>query len=332
MRIQAVAVAVLVVGACGDDLHGLTLHELEASRRAAECERYVHCGVFDTVESCTAVFRATFDPALPAAIDAGKIRFDPVAASACNDALAARSCDVTAADARRLPDVCDRVLIGTIAAGATCLDDRECGTQRCDAARCEQNACCPGGCAAFVAPAKLDAACEPEVGCVDGAFCGADKVCHTLVAMAGDCHADAECALGLACIGPTELQAGACRPLPKLGEQCPYQRCAEIGARCDGQTCVRIGRAGDPCANGTECSEFFICDSSTQRCREQPHLGETCFGRCAGEAWCELTGATGTCRSPQPNAAPCTADNQCATQFCEEGAIFDQCAQPALCF
>lgn len=332
MRVRAVAAALLVLGACGDDLRGLTLDELEASRRAAECERYMRCGLFDSVDICTSVFRKNFDPALPAAVDAGKIRFDPVSAETCNAAIAARSCDVTAADTRQLPDVCDRVLVGTIAAGATCLDDRTCGTGRCDAARCEQNACCPGGCAAYAAPAKIDEACDPEVGCVDGAFCGADKLCHALVAMAGACRTDAECAIGLACIGPTELQAGACRPLPKLGEPCPYQRCAEIGARCDGQTCVPIGTTGDRCADSTECSEFHVCDSASQRCLDQPRLGDPCSGICAGEAWCEVTGASGTCRSPQPNAAPCSADNQCATQYCEEGAIFNQCAQPALCF
>jgi hypothetical protein len=37
------------------------------------------------------------------------------------------------------------------------------------------------------------------------------------------------------------------------------------------------------------------------------------------------------CRAPQSNAAPCTSDNQCATQFCEEGPLFDHCAEPALC-
>ena len=57
------------------------------------------------------VFRKTQDVSLLPSIDAGKLRFDPVAAVTCNRELANRSCDVTAADARELPAVCKRVLI-----------------------------------------------------------------------------------------------------------------------------------------------------------------------------------------------------------------------------
>lgn len=323
----------LVVAACGDNLPGIELSELEASRRAAECERYVRCDLFGAEDVCTALFRETYDPALTAMVDAGKLSYDPIAAAACNEALAARSCDTTAADARALPAVCSRVLIGTIAAGATCADDRECGTGRCDAPRCILNACCTGGCAAYVAPAKIDEACVPDTGCIEGAFCGADMHCHALGAMSAACDQDLHCAVGLACIGATELQAGACRPLPKLGEPCPYLRCAEIGARCDGVTCVPVGITGAPCANDTECSEFHRCEPTTQRCVDLPTLGQPCYGRCAGEAWCDTsTSNVGTCRTPQPNAVPCTASDQCASQYCEEGPIFDACAEPALCF
>lgn len=327
-------VAVLALAACGDNLEGLTLDQLEAARRAAECERYVRCGLFDDEATCTATFRAQFDPALPAAVDAGKIRFDPLAAAQCNKDLAARGCDVTAADTRALPASCARVLVGTIPAGATCLDDRECATGDCDAPRCTPDACCPGGCVAFAAPAAIGEACTARVGCVAGAACATDDTCHALAAMGDACRADGECAIGLACIGATELQAGNCRALPKLGESCPYQRCAEIGARCEAGTCVAVGLAGDACTDDSACSEFYTCDA-TQHCARLPGLGEACTGRCAGEAYCDLDpsgSGAGTCRSPQPNAAPCSADDQCATQYCEEGPIFDQCAQPALCF
>ncbi len=321
--------ATLALAACGDNLPGISLAELEASRHAAECERYVRCGLVTDEQTCTTFFRRELDPALVAMVDAGKLRYDPIAAAACNKQLAALSCDATTAEARAVPAVCKTVLIGTINAGATCLDDRECATGRCDAPRCAPDACCPGGCSSYAAPAKLDELCDLEVGCVDGAFCGADKLCHALGAIGGACDADLHCAPGLACIGATDLQAGACRPLPKIGESCPYQRCAEIGARCAGQSCVKVGITGDACTTDTDCSEFHLCDPASRRCTDTPTLGETCTGRCAGEAWCE---AAGMCRAPQPNAAPCTADDQCATQYCAEGPVFDACAQPAICF
>lgn len=332
---RAALAIVLLAAACGDNLEGLTLDQLEASRRAAECERYVRCGLFDDEATCTATFRKEFDPALPAAVDAGKIRFDPLAAAQCHRELAARGCDATAEDNRALPASCARVLVGTIKAGATCLDDRECATGDCDAARCTPDACCPGGCAAYAAPAAIGDACTPHSGCVAGAACATDGTCHALAAMTGECHADLECAPGLACIGATDLQAGACRALPKIGEPCPYQRCAEIGARCASGTCIAVGLTGDACADDSACSEFYTCDVATSRCARLPGLGESCTGPCAGEAYCDIetTGSSaGLCRSPQANAAPCSADDQCATQYCEEGPIFDQCAQPALCF
>ena len=334
MRIGTLLAISLGLVACGDNTPGLTLGALESSRRAAECERYVRCGVFADAATCSAYFRKDIDPSLPAAVAAGKVQFDPLAAAACNDALAARSCDATTSEVRAVPEVCKAVLVGTIAAGATCLDDRECGTGRCDAPACAPDACCPGGCAPFVAPAKLDAACTPEIGCVDGAFCGADKSCHALVVAGGDCDADAHCAAGLACIGPTDLQAGTCRALPRLGESCPYQRCAEIGARCDAsQHCVPIGTDGATCTDDAECSEFYECDPASHRCTDQPGLGQPCTGRCAGEAYCDFSsGSTGVCHPPQPSAAPCLSDDQCASEYCAEGPIFDQCTPQAVCF
>lgn len=322
----------LALAACGDNLPGITLDELETSRHAAECERYVRCGLFGDAAVCTTLFRREFDPALPAMVEAGKLRYDPIAAAACNEALAALSCDATTAEVRTVPAACEHVLIGTIATDVTCVDDRECATGRCDAARCAPDACCPGGCAAYAAPATVGEMCDPEVGCVEGAFCGADKLCHALGGVSAPCDTDLHCEPRLACIGPTDLQPGACRPLPVLGEPCPYQRCAEIGALCDRGICVKIGITGDPCSTDTDCSEFRECDPNTQRCVDLPTLGETCRGRCAGEAWCEIAGSAGTCRAPQPNAAPCTADDQCATQYCAEGPVFDACAQPAVCF
>ena len=326
------ALAILVaLGACGDNIKGIELDELEGSRRAAECERLVRCGSFDDQASCVAFFRDDFDPALAASVDVGKLRFDPLAAEACNRALATRSCDATAADMRSDPPECRHVLRGTIVPGANCVADRECTTGRCDAPACTPDACCAGGCEAFAPPAAIDAMCTADVGCVDGAFCGSDLKCHALAAVGAECEEDDHCAVGLACIGATELQKGNCRALPKIGEACPYLRCAEIGARCDGSICVAVGLTGDSCANANECSSFLYCDA-TSKCANIPGLGEACHGRCAGEAWCDFNGApVGTCRSPQPNAAPCTSDNQCVTQFCDEQPIFDACAQPALC-
>lgn len=321
------------VGACGDNLEGLAFEDLEASRRSAECERLTRCGLFGDASTCRKYFRKTQDESLNAAVDAGKIRFDPVAGVSCNRALASRSCDITVLDGREIPPVCKRVLVGTVGSGATCAADRECATARCDAPTCSRSTCCFGGCEPFVAPSKLDEACDRASGCVAAAFCGRDGECRPLSNANGPCDVDTDCIAGLGCTGATELEVGTCRPLPKLGEGCPYLRCAEIGARCDGQRCVPYGRVGDACGISADCSEFRICDQASRRCVDKPTLGMPCTESCRGEAWCDFTsGPNGTCRAFQPNAVPCFASDECATRYCEEGSIFNQCASPAVCY
>lgn len=325
-------VALFLIGACGDNVRGIELEDLDASRREAQCERLVRCGVFEEHSTCVAYFRASVDVSLIPLVDAGKLRYDPTAAAACNRAVAEQGCDLTLAEARTLPESCERVLIGNVASGDTCTADRECATGRCDAPICPRDACCPGGCEAYVTPAALGATCDPAVGCVDGSFCGREKTCRLISKVSEPCELDKHCASGLACIGATELESGACRALPKLGEQCPYQRCAELGARCDGQICVSFGAVGDACLVSSDCSEFRLCDPNTQRCIDKPTLGMACIESCRGESWCDFAaGPMGTCRAPLPVAAPCGASDECASRFCEEGPIFDQCATPAIC-
>lgn len=323
----------LSVGACGDNIAGLTLDEMQGARRAAECERLVRCGLFSVQETCASYFRAAVDVSLEPSVDGGKIRYDPVAAAACNRALAKRSCDLTASDGREVPAICNTVLVGLVPAGGTCAADRECGTNRCDAKLCGRDQCCVGGCESYVAPAAVGTPCIERVGCVDGAFCGRDAQCHALSAATKACDLDTDCEPGLGCIGSTELEAGACRPLPHLGEACPYLRCAEIGARCDNLTCVEYGLAGDACVSSAECSEFRVCDSATHHCIDKPTLGMSCDESCAGESWCDFNGGVppGICRAPQPIGVPCFASDECASRYCQEGPIFDQCATPVVC-
>jgi len=326
-------VSLLLLAACGDNAKGIELDELDMTRRAAECERYTRCGLFDDEDACNTFFRAAKDPNLFEQVSRGLIRFDPLAAEACNRAIAQLGCDVTDREVRILPDVCNHVLIGTLPTAATCVADRECASRHCSAPSCGRDACCAGGCEAYAAPAHVGEACTDEIGCEAAAFCGRDLTCHVLGSLGAACDADDECAFGTACVGATEFQAGACRVLPKLGEECPYLRCAEIGARCSAeQMCVPAGVTGASCTRDGECSRFYTCDPTSNQCVELPQLGMPCSGRCAGESFCDVVSGQSVCIPPQPNAAPCTADNQCLTAYCEEGPIFDQCGSEAVCF
>jgi hypothetical protein len=323
--------ASLIASGCGDNIEGVELHDLDAAMHAAGCERLLRCGLFRELDTCIDYFRNSVDASLEAAVDAGKIHFYPTAAAICLRDLAGRSCDVTAPDARELPASCERMLVGRIVAGGTCVDDRECATGRCDAPTCVRNTCCVGACEPYVAPVAVGEACGAAQPCVTAAYCSRDGTCHALSDAGKPCDSDTSCVAGLACIGATELDTGTCRALPRVGEPCPYQRCAEIGAHCANGTCAQFALDGEACTGDGDCSEFRFCDASN-RCVPIPSLGEPCTRRGGGAAGGDPDVTGGTCRPPQPNAVPCTANDQCASEFCEEGPIFDQCAATAVCF
>jgi len=318
---------------CGDNIPTVAFDDVTPGRRAAECERLVRCGLFADADTCVAYFRPALEPELRSAVRVGRVHYDPVEAFACNAALAAMSCDQTALDVRETLAACARVLTGALPTDAECAFDLECASGECDAPNCGPDMCCYGACEATVV-AEIDDSCDVDHHCVGGAFCGPDGSCLALATTGGSCALDSHCESGLACIGATELQLGACRALPLLGESCPYLRCAEIGAICNAaQLCVAVSPTDATCATDAECSEFRSCDPMTLRCTDAPRLGMPCRDRCAGEAYCARDGSTiGICAAPQEAGAPCLSFDQCASRFCAEGDIFDVCADRAVCF
>ncbi len=323
----------MLAAGCGDNIPTVAFDDVAAARRVAECERLTRCGLFADADSCIAFFRPTFEPEIRAAVRAGRVHYDPADAFACNVALAGMSCDQTAVDVRETLATCRRVLTGVLPTDAECAFDLECASGECDAPQCGPDMCCYGLCEATVV-AAIDETCEVDRHCTRGAFCGSDGICRALGIAGSACALDTHCEPWLACVGATELQPGACRPLPLIGESCPYMRCAEIGALCNAaQICAALSVTGAACATDAECSEFRSCDPVTLRCVDTPYLGMPCLDRCAGGAYCARHGSTvGTCALPQENGAPCLSYDQCASGFCAESEFFDVCTDRAICF
>ena len=330
-HLAAVALAAsALLGACGDNLRGVVFDDYRDARVAAECTRLVRCGLFAEHATCTSYFRVLDDAPLRNAIENEHIVYDPAAALRCLDELALLGCDETARDVRVPPDACARAFVGTRAVGESCAFGGECASGSCDLPDCPVEACCYGSCLA-TRTAALGDACTIDDDCVDGAFCGEARACIALAARGEACRKDAHCDFGLACIGASELQAGACRVLPPIGEPCPYLRCAELGATCDAdRTCVALGLPGAPCATDRDCSPYARCDASAGACVDVPSLGMACAGPCAGEAWCDLEGST-RCEAPQEATAPCLSDDQCASLYCAEGIVSKYCAERPIC-
>jgi hypothetical protein len=322
------SLAVLAVCACGDNVVGTPFSEFEAASDRARCERFVRCGLFTDNDACNGFFRKRPDIDLAAAVARGIVRYSGPAADECLAALAAQSCDTSSRDARTQPAACAEMFRGSVKTGDACALDEECASGVCALPTCNQ-ACCTGTCHARRASAIGDA-CELDVDCTGDAFCGGDKLCHALGAVGIDCERDNECDYGLACIGPSQLMPGNCRAQPRIGEPCLYLRCGELGATCTAGTCVALGLPGAPCTSAKDCSPFAVCDTSTGACATVPSLGEPCTVGCAGEAWCDASD-THLCSTPKPINSMCSSDDQCASLFCDEGPIFDACAQRAIC-
>jgi hypothetical protein len=180
---------------------------------------------------------------------------------------------------------------------------------------------------AFVAAGER---CANDEECVPGMFCSGG-VCVVLSQRGQQCRLDTHCDYGLACIGATEQEAGACRALPLLGESCPYLRCAEVGAFCNAsQICAPLGLPGTPCSRDAECSPYGQCGGGGV-CEDTPHLGMACKGNCAGEAWCNRSSGQGICSAPQEDHSPCAVDEQCTSLHCEAGSFFNYCVALPIC-
>lgn len=319
------------VAACGGS--GIELDQLAESSQAARCDRLVRCGLVASVDACNTYFRKPPPSSYPAAEDAGNLAFDGEQAKRCHDALAAQGCDATARDTRVVPDACKKMFRGKIADGESCAFDEECASSRCDQGVCPEGVCCVGMCGETRGAGTPGAPCDTSPECVAG-FCTADHVCQPLLAENATCMSDDQCDYGLACVSPTPSVPGDCKPLPHLGEACPYQRCADINLRCDlaTTTCVAVGLPGDPCNAHGDCSLLAECDMTNHVCIELPTLGMPCDYACAGESWCNFNGLpVGTCTEPQPNGTPCEESDKCLSQNCKPGTIFDSCQDFPIC-
>lgn len=309
---------------CGDNGSTISFEQRTAAETRARCERLARCGEFSTAESCIAFFRPRLEASLARAVEIGIVKFDPFNEEQCLRDLAEASCDRTHQTARLASLACQGALIGTITTGAACAFDEECVSGRCAVELCPALQCCPGTCLGNRNTVGGD--CMVDRDCVDDAFCSTEKKCVALAKAGAACRADRQCVFGLACVGATPSEAGACRALPALGESCPYDRCADINARCNASgTCVAVGLPGASCASDVECSQYARCSGSI--CVDVPTLGMPCDSICGGEAFCD----NGTCVAPLENSTPCNADGECASQLCVEGPIFAACATSPVC-
>ena len=129
---------------------------------------------------------------------------------------------------------------------------------------------------------------------------------------------------------PTPSESGA-KGGDALTEQTQF---LNVVSRDEATTkCVPLGLPGDRCATFQDCSPYLECDDASKQCRDVPRVGMACTVNCAGAAWCSKIppNLSGTCVEPQANTSPCTANNECASFYCQEGPVFDACTDQPIC-
>jgi hypothetical protein len=200
---------------------------------------------------------------------------------------------------------CSKVLVGTLADGASCESWQDCAPTEYG------NTPCPGefGANGVCAPLRVDpqGRCGYGVPQADGgtiyeAACPADKKCddlHNCITppVEGEaCGWDAMkmkpfCQTGFYCADMTKI----CHKQPAEGEACTTdEQCGEQ-LSCISSRCSKRPAAGFPCYEGTSCDDGAYCEAGVcmrlpkagQECNlETCAPGNTCVGLVCQDTWC----------------------------------------------
>ncbi len=225
---------------------------------------------------------------------------------------------------------------GSLAAGASCLTDAQCGTGDCSA-----GVQAPDGgitvCGVCSAAVPLGGSCANGQSCGPNAMCNfgamADETCVAVVSVGegGACNSAFDrCNSGLQC-----NSSGVCAVPEGPGAACrsdwdcaPPLACPAPAA--GPSTCQPEGAVGAPCYDAAECTSGLHCDLTSYQCTSVTWVaaGQPCNG---GSLSCLVGGCsmaspegteTGTCPTVIPDGQPCNPTD--GTTTCD---TFAQCTQ-----
>ena len=347
LRLVPFALMVGLAPACGGDSDGnspapVPLEELPAKYASALCAAYDNCWgdlleVFRPGEDCAANTTTRIDEelaTLPAAIDAGRVKYDGTKVQACLDEVAAAGCEFLI---EREAEACELVFEGTVAAGGDCERNEECeGDQYCDSSDA-----CPGTCSPLE---QAGGPCTGDSDCTGGLKCGAAALC-VAPAQAGEAckGGEPDCVDGYFCLGNDDAQnmPGECVPISEAfvgeeGDECSGEGLCALDLSChitmfapvSGECTQRVG-SGDPCgfAIPDQCPADEYCTGVTLltpegTCTSKPEAGEPCGTNllgvanvCAPDTRCDA----GMCRDLAHLGEECTVSTTCYSDSCVDG-------------
>ena len=319
--------ALLSIAACHHTTP-LAKEQLASAFVDSLCTYKVACGEFPDSASCHRAYLGVaffVESTRFAAIDAGKIVYDGIAARDCMDAIATTLCDRTSQSARVTAEACDHIVAGTLHVGAPCTLDEECISLTCSIPIMTMQ-CSVGQCMGDTAPSRqlIGGSCANKNACAAGGYCDINSTtCVALVARGGTCTQDFQCAYGNGCVN------GACAPLPVIGQACTTE-CRDDATACStGKQCVKLGLPGAPCATRADCSPYYTCDAGGH-CAEGSSQGGPCMmnNDCFDASYC---GPAMTCAPPQADGATCVDDRDCTSSHCDCTATPATCTSLPMC-
>jgi hypothetical protein len=282
-------------GGCGPGGGGapIPLADLPAQITDAVCNWRVGCSQSPDKATClrNVQIEPGFFPTVEADVASGKVVYDGSKARACVDLLnrlAACTQSATATVTDEVPDACDAVFKGTVAAGGACFFKEECaGGASCVRTdpSCAQ-ACCAGTCnAPTTAPAMAGESCTGRP-CATGLYCdtsAAAPTCARQLTTAGaQCGVSGACASPLFCDLDAASGTGTCKHAVATGAHCNptvgSASCDDLHDRCDAttSTCVTPAAVGAACdaTMVRACVAYATCTAGT--CVAQPEAGDSC--------------------------------------------------------
>jgi hypothetical protein len=327
---RRLVLAIVLLGACSDDEGGpIDIDDLQTEVINTYCNLYVRCGLIDDLATCRTIYTdLEIDKDLVAAVDAGKVHYDPDKARECLASVSG-SCERNQVNLGENNAACDETFSGTVGAGGQCAIDEECLSQNCDVPSCP-DACCQGTCVgdAPTPRPKVGESCAMTFSCSDS-FCDTTTmICTAYRALGEACTTTSQCAQG-------SCTNSVCTAYPGEGEPCnatsTTSACSEVGLICSqtSNTCVAVGLTGDPCTTSRDCSPIYMCGAAGT-CQLRPRLGEACSqatGSCIDHSYCEPT--TMTCTAPKADGQPCGSDRECTSNNCDQTTT--TCTTPPIC-
>lgn len=311
MRNVLVLLLVFAVLDCRADDAEMTVRRFASERLRTKCQGVTDCSVYPEVEQCIKAHASMSDEEyleVEADIALGYLRFDPVAAEACLEALAELdACErTTEARQEQTEQACEDVYLGNLNPGASCSASEHCvlGT-RCVGDVCGE-ACCLGTCTAYSEPkAGLGESCWQGEDCGAAAYCNevcvarrkAGETCQTAFHI-DQCEGPAFCVPGVEVCMLGAERDGVCDPT--LAEPCRRMddHCDPIELKC--KSLLGVGTSCD--LEGPSCVFYARCESG--QCTARPNRGEPCDSErdlCLGSLHC---GATGVCEGEGLNYCP----------------------------